>query len=361
MKLITTLLTGLLATAAITQPAVARVSSATVERVEGGALSIRWSAAGPVDVYISDRPDAAIGDAKLVSNDDRDGSHGVPPSDGGRRYFLLKDETDGSLSRVAERLLPLEHGSNFRDVGGYSAADGKHVRWGKIYRSGAMPLLSEKDYAYLGGLDIETIVDLRSVEEREIAPTLLDDRTGARYVANDYSANAIFGRLAATKPDTMPEGVGKMYREWLISLAPQYRAIFGSLLEGKGAVAYHCSAGQDRTGVGTALVLAALGVPREVILADYHLSTAFRRTENEMPAIDPARYPGNIVATFYAGSMATPEARKPRPLYDAKGVAHLAATFDEIDKRWGSVEHYLDDVLGVDAVKLAALRANYLE
>lgn len=360
MKLISSLLAGLLATA-LAQPAVARIEAATVERAADGTLSIRWSAEGPVDVYMSHSPDSAIGGAALISDQDDDGGHVLTSPDRRRPYFLLRDQADGTLRRVAERLLPLERGSNFRDVGGYPAAGGKHVRWGRIYRSAAMPLLTDNDYAYLERLDIETIVDLRSVEERRIAPTLLDDRSGARYLANDYSADAIFGRLAAAKPGETPGGVGSMYREWLISLAPQYRAIFAGLLAKDGAVAYHCSAGQDRTGVGTALVLSALGVPRDVILADYHLSTAFRRTENEIGPIDPARHPGNIVAAFYAKALATPEARKPRPLYDANGVAQLAATFDEIDKRWGSVERYLDEVIGVDATELAALRADHLE
>lgn len=360
MKMISSFVAALLATA-VSQPAVARIETATVEPVANGGLSIRWSAAELVDVYMSYSADSVIGAATLISDADGDGSHIVSSLKGRRPFFMLRDRADGTLRRVAERLLPLERGSNFRDVGGYSAAGGKHVRWGKIYRSGAMPLLSDKDYAYLDALDIDTIVDLRSVEERQIAPTLLDDRTGARYVANDYSANAIFGRLAATKPGAAPTGVGSMYREWLISLAPQYRAIFAGLLAKDGAVAYHCSAGQDRTGVGTALVLSALGVPRDVILADYHLSTPFRRTENEMPTIDAAQYPGNVVASFYAKTMATPEARKPRPLYDATGAAQLAATFDEIDRRWGSVDRYLDEVLGVDANELAALRADYLE
>src|SRR3546814_5534920 len=147
-----------------------------------------------------------------------------------------------------------------------------------------------------------------------------------------------------------------MYRTWLTSLAPQYKVVFDDLLAKKGAVVYHCSAGQDRTGVATALVLSALGVPRDLILADYHLSTQYRRPENEMPKLDAAAYPNNPVAAYYRKAQMSPNGLKPQPLYDKSGAARLSATFDEIDTRWGSVENYLDKVLGVDASDIAALR-----
>jgi len=97
-----------------------------------------------------------------------------------------------------------------------------------------------------------------------------------------------------------------------------------------------------------------------VILADYQLSTKYRRPENETPTLDPALYPGNPVAAYYARTRAAgPTA--PKPLYDAQGVAYLQQTFDAIDARWGSVDAYLDQELGVDGRALARLRALYLE
>src|SRR3546814_79257 len=103
-----------------------------------------------------------------------------------------------------------------------------------------------------------------------------------------------------------------MYRTWLTSLAPQYKVVFDDLLAKKGAVVYHCSAGQDRTGVATALVLSALGVPRDLILADYHLSTQYRRPENEMPKLDAAAYPNNPVAAYYRKAQMSPNGLKPQ-------------------------------------------------
>src|SRR3546814_6177413 len=82
-----------------------------------------------------------------------------------RPYFMLRDQRDGGMIRVAERALPLEHGSNFRDIGGYPAAGGKHVRWGMIFRSGGTPLLNDADEQRIGALKLGEMVDLRRSEE----------------------------------------------------------------------------------------------------------------------------------------------------------------------------------------------------
>ena len=335
------------------------LDGADVQRPAPNQVTVSWQGADPVDVYVATRPDASLAQSHRVARADRQGVFVMELNEPGRPYFILKDERDGSTVRVAERLLPLERGSNFRDVGGYPAAGGKHVRWGLIYRSGATPMLTDADFRYLATLGIAADIDLRSTEERQIAPDRLPDHTGARYLARDYPGAEVFAPKAVSgKSDASPVS---LYRSWLVSLAPQYRDVFVQLLKRGGAVTYHCSAGQDRSGVATALVLAALGVPRDVILADYHLSTKDRRPENEMPPIDPARYPGNIVAAYYAKAQASGKPTKPRPLYDASGVALLQQTFDEIDTHWGSVDNYLDKELGINALDIARLRAAYLE
>jgi protein-tyrosine phosphatase len=356
-------LTILAALLAGISPATAAVENANVQRTAEG-LTIRWQAKGAVDVYAAADPAATVKQAKLIAKADADGMHSLPDDATARTYFLLKDRADGKVTRVAERLLPLEQGSNFRDLGGYPATGGKHVRWGKIYRSGAMPLLTEKDYAYLGTLGIGSIVDLRSIDEREMAPTKLDERINALYIVNDYSARDMSRPAAAAAPadgQAMMRSMPNLYRDMPVRFAPQLRAIFHQLLNDKDALAYNCSAGQDRTGVASGLILAALGVPRDVIIADYHLSTQYRRPDYEMPKINPADYPGNAFLEMYGKYFADPAMKKPRPLMTEDGKAYLSATFEEIDARWGSVENYLDKELGVDAVKLAALRAEYLE
>ena len=104
-----------------------------------------------------------------------------------------------------------------------------------------------------------------------------------------------------------------------------------------------------------------LGVPRETILQDYHLSTAYRQPQFEMPRIDPARYPGNPVAQMFAQFQDNPAMAKPQPLKDADGTAFLSGAFDEIDAKWGSVDAYLEQEVGVTAQDRAELRRLYLQ
>lgn len=326
------------------------LESASVTRTATDELTVTWTSGNPVDIFLSGDPAASVDQARLVSNDDRDGTERVKAAGGQRVYFLLKDRKSGQTVRVAERLLPLRQASNFRDLGGYQAAGGKHVRWGLIYRSGGQPLLNPEDQRAIQSLKLANLIDLRSSEERVIAPTRID---GVPYRAVGYSMMTLMGGDA---PKTS-EGI---YRTMPGMLAPHLRLIFQDLLPRRGALAYNCSAGQDRTGFVTAMILSALGVPRDTILADYHLSTTYRRPEWEMPRIDTAAQANNPVAMLFARYQQNPAA-KPQPLKNPDGTAFLSYAFDEIDKRWGSVDAYLEQEIGVTKGDMAALRANYLE
>ncbi len=174
------LLTGLLASAStagtINMPAVTRQTPTQ--------LTVSWSDPDPVDILLSDNPAARPDEMKLIAKADRDGQENVQVAPDERAYFLLRDSKSGGTVRIAERLLPLQQGSNFRDIGGYPAAGGKHVRWGLIYRSGGQPMLTDADLTQVRALQLAHLVDLRSDEERVLAPTRID---GVPYQAIGYS------------------------------------------------------------------------------------------------------------------------------------------------------------------------------
>ncbi len=349
--------------ASLPLPAIAGVpANPAVERLAPDRLKLSWTDRNGVDVYMTDRADAMADTAKLVSANDRDGVQELTVAPGTRPFFLLRDHKDGATARVAERLVPLEHGSNFRDIGGYATADGKHVRWGMIYRSGATPLLTDADMKTINGLKLANMVDLRSSEERQLAPSKI---YGVPYQAVGYSMSTITSAMRPSTPSaggqTLPSNGGALYRRMPQMLAPQMKLVFDRLLQKQGPLVYNCSAGQDRTGFATALILSALGVPRETIIADYHLSTTYRHPEYEMPKFDPAAFPDNAAAQMFGQYRRDPAAAKPKPLKEADGTAFLSFALDEIDKTYGSVPAYLDKELGVSAVDIAALRTTYLE
>ncbi|MGQ0530887.1 MAG: tyrosine-protein phosphatase, partial [Panacagrimonas sp.] len=325
-----------------------------------------WDASGAVFVYVSDRADAEVTRMRRLVQGDTDGRHQQHLDDIVRPYFALVDER-GRVVRAAERLLPLEGASNFRDLGGYPAADGKTVRWGQLYRSGAMAKLSDGDYEYLSALGIRVLCDLRTPEERALQPTDWRAQPGARYFAVDYPAEILFGRLGTdTKPEAASARVRSLYADFPQMLKPQLAGMFQSLIAGEAPLSVNCSAGQDRTGLAAALILTALGTPREVIYRDYHLSTQWRRPDNERGDVDYAALAStNIVARtmlrYQERSGADGKPGTPKPLIDAQGEPLLAAAFTELETRHGSVLAYLDQQLGVDARALAQLRRLYTE
>jgi protein-tyrosine phosphatase len=162
---------------------------------------------------------------------------------------------------------------NLRDVGGYPAAGHSQVRWRALFRSDALNQLDAAGQAALAGLGLRTIVDLRTQPETEFGPTPLD-----RLTARHTHISVLQGDLA-----DLPLELDAIYRYIIedcgVALARAITAVAAA--DGLPALV-HCSAGKDRTGVVIALILAVLGVPDEVIAADYALSAGY---------LDPDRTP----------------------------------------------------------------------
>jgi len=251
-----------------------------------------------------------------------------------------------------QRVLPLQGGRNFRDLGGYATRDGRHVRWGLLFRSGAMSGLTPADYAYLDTLGIRFVCDLRTARERAAEPTVWRGTRKPDYWTSDaLGTGGDLGRLLAPGASV----TGAQIRATMIDLyrtLPEthreaYRAIFRHLADGQVPVAFNCSAGKDRTGVGAALILSALGVPRETVIADYALSDKvvdFRKAIAAQPNSPFAKMPDAVLT----------------PLLKSD-PAYIEAALDAVNARYGSVEAYLKTALGLTDADIARMRANLLE
>lgn len=243
--------------------------------------------------------------------------------------------------------LPLASAFNLRDFGGYPTADGRMIRRGMLYRSGTMALLTPEDSAELRSLGIRAICDFRRPGERKSEPTSWHDAS-VDYYCRDYSgATGVLVDMVRQERTTaadMKAAMLAVYHEIATDHAEAYAAMFRQMLAGHLPILIICSAGKDRTGAGAAMVLAALGVSRDVIVEDYLLTNShadwtwrLAQGESHLSRLKQAR--ADVL----------------EPLLVAD-VAYLEALFDHFDTLHGGVDGYLRDVVGVGAAEQAALR-----
>jgi protein-tyrosine phosphatase len=326
---------------------------AEVER-SSDLLTVTWQSPGaaPVDVWVEYRDDSGQPRRQLLSPQDADGRHSVA-AEAQRPYFVLTT-AEGDEQVVAERLLPLQGGNNFRDLGGYETADGRTVQWGVLYRSGTMVQLTPDDYRYLGQLGIRTICDFRSSEERSNEPTdWLADPQPVRQ-QRDYVLDTTTLMASIARPDVTPEQAkavfADFYREVPFVYAEHYRTLFAELLAGRAPLTFNCSAGKDRTGVAAALLLSALGVERQQVVADYLLSNRYYKPAQPKPGANDST--SRLLASL-----------QPAVVQVLMGVdaSYIEAALDAATRKHGSLEAYFANELGVDAAGLRQLRDLYTD
>ena len=242
-------------------------------------------------------------------------------------------------------VVPLEGGSNFRDFGGYRTAGGATVRRGLVFRSAHLGGLTDADRSAIDKLGVKTIVDLRGVNEAAETPHLIEGLAckvvGAHIepqLGEHLRAGVENGTLT---PFVVMELLTDHYRDYPRRCAPGFRTLFATLSDGQHRpLVFHCTAGKDRTGFASALLLTLLGVPWEQVLEDY------LRT-NELWTGHIGRYPELDLDT----RAAIIEARQP----------YLEAAFEALRADYGNPEAFAERALGLDAAARRRLQADLLE
>lgn len=265
---------------------------------------------------------------------------------------------------VRSRVVNLNGGRNFRDLGGYRTADGRQVKWGKLYRSGALHQLDSADYAMLSELDIKTVVDFRGNSERENELTQwqagdINHLTWDYQLEFDTSAfKQMFEAGKVTEQD-MEQVMAGMYPGLLNQQKEHYQAMFAELVGNEAPLLFHCTAGKDRTGVAAALILYVLGVEKNVIMQDYVLSEQILR---------PADLMGSSNKSASNGHQQDPNmamlARLPKEAISAlmgTRESYLNAAFAEMERQSGSIDAFIREELQVSDADIALLKAQYLD
>ena len=249
---------------------------------------------------------------------------------------------------------------NLRDLGGYQTSDGGTIAAGLAYRSNQLSKISPEDMEKLAALKLRNAFDLRTEVERKKRPEELPP--GVNYVVLDVLADspqAGPAQLEILMQDPVKAnaelGGGKVqagfqasYREFvsLPSAQREFRNLFLALGDKEQVPAlFHCTTGKDRTGWAAAALLTLLGVPEDVVMKDY-----LRSNDYILPA-----YQDSIDAFVTGGG--DPEI--PRAILGVK-KEYLEAAFEEMQTKYGSIENYFSEGLGIDTAQQQALRDLYL-
>lgn len=254
---------------------------------------------------------------------------------------------------VAEQELRLEGGSNFRDLGGYASRDGRHVKKGLVYRSGSLAQLTDTDLDRLAALKLHTVYDFRSPSEVKAAPDRLPPDSDIRSVPlpignPDFDVEELRRRVMSGDIDgiELPDS----YADLMLAHGDTYRTLFDNLLDPERIPGlFHCTAGKDRTGMGAALLLTALGVPRETVMQDFMASNYYLHDHTE-----------RVVWRARFGSLFRVDGQRLRSIMSVHAVS-MENAFAAVEAKYGSVDQYLEQVLGLDEERLERLRTLYLE
>jgi len=248
-------------------------------------------------------------------------------------HFDRTDNLDG-------RIVALAGAFNFRDIGGYETTDGQVVASRKIYRSAALNRLTPEDQEEIRRLGIRTICDLRTTSERQRKPSLLPADMGIELWARDYEMSTANLLTKITESgitgDLCRSYIIDSYRQMAYEQADAYRELFLRVANGNLPLLFHCAAGKDRTGIGAALLLETLNVPRATVIEDYVLTEVFLEQNVE-----------SALSSLGWNVMQGMSRQVWEPLMRADAI-YLETMFEEVEAQHGSVPGFLRDVLKLD-------------
>lgn len=262
---------------------------------------------------------------------------------------------------LAERVLPLKNFSNFRDLGGYKDEIGRMVKWGLFYRSEDLSNLKDNDLKYFNTLGIKYVLDYRSKEEEEQNPDVkvksvkninISGMNISKEISKSenldmtsYIAEILKGKEAKVTPEEL---LREAYKSMPIN-NPAYKELFKLFKNPENtAILQHCTAGKDRTGVGSALILLALGIDEETVIKDYLESNNNREQFNKKVM--------SIASEYIKGE-------KTKKLIE--GILGVNRSFIElslnaIKDKYKTYENYFEKEYGLTTEALENLKEEYM-
>lgn len=246
-------------------------------------------------------------------------------------------------------LLTFEGIENFRDMGGLVREDGASLRDGVLLRCGHLGRATDGDLARLESMGVCAVIDLRDVSEREREPDRAVAGAENRHLPAVADLGALFGiPISQITAAQAHEEFQTLYRYLAQSEESKnaYAEFFACLLRAAGRpVVFHCTQGKDRTGVGAALLLTALGFDRSAVVEEYMLTN--RAMARRMDALRARETTESEVALAKEIFLVFRE--------------NITLYFQCLEEAYGSTQDYLKKALGHGPAEIAALEKYYMQ
>ena len=247
------------------------------------------------------------------------------------------------MTQDPRRRIEIEGAFNVRDIGGYETADGRTIRWQTFLRADNVSTLPEHSQDTLTStIGVRTVIDLRRQEEIDRQPdNVLSRSPHVEYHNVDIVGDLVFDQVESAEPR---EKIHASYRNMLDRRGRKFGEALRVMAQpGALPAMYHCMAGQDRTGLISALLLGLVGVPEETIAADYTLTAEYRNYAYLDSNPEPlGAGPTDFTVEGYRAQSCPPEV--------------MLDTLKYLEERYGGIETYVRST-GVTDDDIAALRA----
>lgn len=250
-------------------------------------------------------------------------------------------------------LMSLDGGINFRDFGGNSVADGRRIKRGLLFRSGSLERLTEKDCKILAGVPVRFVLDYRDADEVQAKPDILWSGADYHHVPANPLSNEINANLEKLTSETLAGFNARAFMMELYRRLPFGNAAYKRLAQllsnsGDGAIVQHCAVGKDRTGIGSALVLFALGADEATVIEDFLLTeTTLASFREQMLDQLSIRLNAKALEQFAYVLSAREE--------------FLMTALSRIRAQYGSTDRWLEAEYGLGLAQRETLQAFYLE